>query len=85
MIDVVSLAGCFASIEFERSQGGMKAVHGEVKLHDGVHSMEWRIFRLDTAKWREFMAVLDKPPKELPRLKRLLNEPGYFNTDSQAS
>lgn len=38
-----------------------------------------RSFQLDAEKWTAFMAALDAPPKELPRLKRLLNEPGIFS------
>lgn len=39
-----------------------------------------RSFQLDTEQWAAFMAALDAPPKDLPRLKRLLNEPGIFSS-----
>jgi len=42
-------------------------------LADQVH------FYLSSAKWDEFCAALDAPPKDLPRLRRLLTEPGVFN------
>jgi uncharacterized protein (DUF1778 family) len=35
-----------------------------------------RVFELDSEKWREFLAALDAPPRQLPRLQRLLGEPG---------
>jgi uncharacterized protein (DUF1778 family) len=38
-----------------------------------------RAFDLDSAKWMEFLAALDAPPRRLPRLKRLLTEPGLFD------
>lgn len=31
-----------------------------------------RVFQLDAKRWDEFMAALDKPPKENPRLRKLL-------------
>lgn len=36
------------------------------------------IFSLSTEKWEEFMAALDAPPRPLPEMKRLLNEPSLF-------
>ena len=38
-----------------------------------------RFFSLSVEKWKEFMALLDAPPRSLPRLKRLMNEPGFFD------
>jgi len=38
-----------------------------------------RFFSLSAEKWKAFMAVLDAPPHSLPRLERLLNEPGFFD------
>jgi uncharacterized protein (DUF1778 family) len=35
--------------------------------------------RLDADRWKAFMTALDAPPRPLPRLKRLLNEPGFFD------
>ena len=40
-----------------------------------------RHFRLDTEQWEAFMAALDAPPRSLPRLRRLLTEPGPFESD----
>ena len=38
-----------------------------------------RDFTLDAKRWMAFLAALDEPPKTLPRLKKLLNEPGIFD------
>ncbi len=34
---------------------------------------------LNAEQWRAFQAALDAPPRELPRLERLLKEPGFFD------
>ena len=36
-------------------------------------------FSLSTEDWEKFLAALDAPPRELPRLKRLMTEPGFFD------
>jgi uncharacterized protein (DUF1778 family) len=38
-----------------------------------------RTFGLDAAQWKAFMAALDAAPRALPRLGRLLEEPGFFD------
>lgn len=38
-----------------------------------------RSFHLDADRWASFSAALDAPARDLPRLKRLLNEPGIFS------
>lgn len=38
-----------------------------------------RSFHLDAERWKAFMAALDAPPRDLPRLERLLNDPGIFS------
>lgn len=38
-----------------------------------------RSFQLDAERWTAFQAALDAPPKDLPRLKQLLNKPGIFS------
>ena len=38
-----------------------------------------RTFGLNAAQWKAFMAALDVPPRPLPRLDRLLKEPGFFD------
>ena len=38
-----------------------------------------RHFRLNATQWKTFMAALDAPPRPLPRLERLLKEPGVFD------
>jgi len=39
-----------------------------------------RTFGLNAAQWKAFLAALDAPPRPLPRLERLLKEPGFFET-----
>jgi uncharacterized protein (DUF1778 family) len=38
-----------------------------------------RTFPLDADQWKAFLAALDSPPRSLPRMKRLLKEPGFFD------
>lgn len=38
-----------------------------------------RTFGLNAAQWKAFLAALDAPPRPLPRLERLLKEPGFFD------
>lgn len=38
-----------------------------------------RLFSLDEARWSEFQEVLDRPVKEKPRLRKLLNDPGVLD------
>jgi Uncharacterized protein conserved in bacteria len=38
-----------------------------------------RLFLLDDAQWQAFMEALDAPPRPMPRLERLLNEPGILD------
>jgi uncharacterized protein (DUF1778 family) len=38
-----------------------------------------RSFGLNADQWKKFMAALDAPPRPLPRLERLLQEPGFFD------
>ncbi|MBM4127784.1 MAG: DUF1778 domain-containing protein [Nitrospira sp.] len=40
-----------------------------------------RAFVLSKAKWSEFQAALDAPTRSLPRMQRLLTEPGFFDAD----
>src|ERR1700692_1598166 len=40
--------------------------------------VERRIFALNAEKWTEFQSALDAPTRLLPRLKDLLEEPGFF-------
>ena len=41
--------------------------------------VERRRFELDAGQWTAFMAALDAPPRDAPRLRRLLTEPGTFD------
>jgi uncharacterized protein (DUF1778 family) len=38
-----------------------------------------RNFGLNTTQWKAFVAALDASPRPLPRLERLLKEPGFFD------
>lgn len=38
-----------------------------------------RAFGLNATQWKAFMDALDAPPRPLPRLERLLKEPGFFD------
>jgi uncharacterized protein DUF1778 len=38
-------------------------------------------FGLDAAHWKASLAAPDAPPRELPRLRRLMHEPGVFDHD----
>lgn len=40
---------------------------------------ERQVFRLDAKRWAAFLAALDAPPKQRPRLARLLNEPSIVD------
>ncbi len=35
-------------------------------------------FGLDADRWKAFLEALDAPPREIPRLSRLLEEPSVF-------
>jgi len=41
-----------------------------------------RTFGLDAVKWKAFIEALDAPPRPLPRLERLMKEPGFFDAGS---
>ena len=41
-----------------------------------------RTFVLNAAQWKAFLTALDAPPRPLPRLERLLKEPGFFDAGS---
>jgi len=41
-----------------------------------------QVFRLNGANWKAFIAALDAPPRRLPRMERLLNEPGFFDSEA---
>ncbi len=47
-------------------------VRADETLADRTH------FGLDAERWKAFMEALDAPPREIPRLGRLLQEPSVF-------
>jgi uncharacterized protein (DUF1778 family) len=38
-----------------------------------------RGFHLDEDRWRAFVAALDAPTRDMPRMRKLLAEPGIFS------
>ena len=44
-----------------------------------------RTFLLSQAKWAEFQAALDAPTRHIPRMQRLLTEPGLFDADASSA
>ena len=44
---------------------------------------ERQVFGLDAERWQAFQAALDAPVRPLPRLKALLEEPGFFDLGPQ--
>jgi len=52
----------------------------ESALSQADHTLADRhTFVLSKAKWSEFQRALDAPIRSLPRLERLLTEPGFFD------
>ena len=43
-----------------------------------------RVFHLSPEKWEAFITALDAPPRDMPRLRRLLNETGIFSDGEPA-
>lgn len=39
-------------------------------------------FGLDADRWKAFLAALDAPPRDLPRLARLFHEPSVFEREA---
>lgn len=44
-----------------------------------------RAFILSKAKWAEFQTALDAPIRAMPRMQRLLTEPGFFDADPSSA
>lgn len=44
-----------------------------------------RTFVLSKAKWAQFQAALDAPTRTLPRMQRLLTEPGFFDANTSSA
>jgi uncharacterized protein (DUF1778 family) len=40
------------------------------------------VFSLDDEKWELFMAALDAPTRDMPNLKKLLQEPSVLEKES---
>lgn len=41
-------------------------------------------FGLDAERWQAFTAALDAPVRDMPRMRKLLNEPGIFSGNEPA-
>jgi hypothetical protein len=46
-----------------------------------THAGDWQ--NGDATQWKAFLTALDAPLRPLPRLKRLLKEPGFFDTAAE--
>ncbi len=42
-----------------------------------------RVFQIPPEKWDAFVEALDTPPRDLPRLRKLLTEPGVFSDSAK--
>jgi uncharacterized protein (DUF1778 family) len=49
--------------------------------HAGKVLANRRNFGPGEEQWKAFLAALDAPPRPLPRLERLLTEPGFFDSE----
>ncbi|AZO02151.1 DUF1778 domain-containing protein [Mesorhizobium sp. M2A.F.Ca.ET.037.01.1.1] len=58
--------------------GGLIRCHMTTRATQFDNLADRRSFGLDAEKWAAFMATLEAPVRDLPRLKRLLNEPSIF-------
>jgi uncharacterized protein (DUF1778 family) len=45
---------------------------------------EQRSFILSLEKWEKFQAALDAPPRDIPRMRRLMQEPSIFEKSSKS-
>jgi len=43
-----------------------------------------RVFQLAPEQWNAFAAALDAPVRDMPRMRKLLNEPGIFSGSEPA-
>lgn len=43
-----------------------------------------RSFDLDAERWQAFLAALDAPPNDMPRMRQLINEPSIFSSNGPA-
>ena len=43
-----------------------------------------RQFGLDSARWEAFQSALDAPVRDMPRMRKLLGEPGIFSGNEPA-
>src|SRR5947199_10372334 len=73
-------------------QAGASAAHRSVSefvLESGLSRAEEELadrkrFGLDADRWKAFLEALDAPPRDHPRLRRLLHEPSIFERGHSA-
>lgn len=53
-------------------------LHLEAEAKAGESLPDCRYFGLEAEQWTAFIAALDAPPRDVPRLRRLLDEPSVF-------
>jgi uncharacterized protein (DUF1778 family) len=42
-----------------------------------------RVFTMNAEQWEKFLEALDAPPRDLPRMRRLLNEPSVVEASQK--
>ena len=67
-----SICGNEQAFATGRTIGQVALVRADETLADRTR------FGLDADRWKAFMEALDAPPREIPRLGRLLKEPSVF-------
>ena len=43
-----------------------------------------RSFQLDAERWQAFVTALDAPVRDMPQMRKLLNQPGIFSGNEPA-
>ena len=61
--------------------GGPAETDGWTTLCQSCRAGERIRFTLDAKKWEAFQNALEAPPRPMPRLKKLLTEPGFFDAE----
>jgi hypothetical protein len=53
------------------------------KTLEGSNPRDRKIFNLNAEQWIKLQEALETPPRVLPRMEKLLTEPGYFDSKLQ--
>ena len=51
-----------------------------VRANDALADRQ--VFSLGEVQWKAFLAALDAPPRPMPRMERLLKDPGFFDQEA---